>query len=183
MAAQTWVNSWPPFTGADGSALASSTTLTDISPGGAVLNSGITIPGGALQIGTYFRVTARGKFSNTSTPTLLLGLYWGGVAGTALAATTAVTTTTGATNWPWHLDLVGKVTAIGTSGAIEIVSGTVKFPTALTTFSERFVPEVAITPTTVDTSVAKLISIGAQWGTNNASNTITCALMCVEQLN
>jgi hypothetical protein len=153
---------------ASGTALASSTTLTDVSPAPQ-----LTFPANFLQPGMVIRVKAAGTFSNTSTPTLLLGVYYGGVAGTALAATSAITTTTGATNWQWTVEYFGRVRTIGSSGTI-MGFGAVDLGTSLTAVTHRPIPETALATVTIDTTAAKAITLGAQWGTNSASNTLTC---------
>src|SRR5262245_50554453 len=75
---------------AAGTALANSTTLTVIS-----VAPQFTLPANFLQAGSALRFTAFGVFSTTVTPTLLLGVYYGGVAGVALATTGAITTGSG----------------------------------------------------------------------------------------
>lgn len=175
---QYWVSPIPPLHNAAGSALNTSTTLTDISP-----TPNITLPANILEIGSTIRLRACGFFSNTSTPTLLLGFYYGGVAGSALAASSAITTTTGATAWPWILEYQGRVRAVGSSGSI-VGQGILSLGTALTSFTYRPVPEVAASRTvTIDTTAAKALTVGAQWGTNSASNTITCDEISVELLS
>lgn len=175
---QYWLAPVPPFHNADGTALAASTTLTDISAGGNT--DAVTIPGKTLEIGSELQIHAHGFFSNTSTPTLLLGFYYGGVAGVALAATSAITTTTGATIWPWQLDYRGRVRATGATGSI-VGQGVVRLGTSLTAFTIRPIPEVAASRTVaIDTNASKIITVGAQWGTNSASNTITCSYLRVD---
>lgn len=169
MSRQYWVAPLPPFHTADGTALATSTTLTDVSALPA-----ITIPANTLELGSELEITAFGQFSNTSTPTLILGVYYGGVAGSALAASTAVTTTTAATAWPWMLEYRGVVRAVGASGSI-VGQGRLYLPTSLVATTLRFIPETAAARTvTIDTTAAKAITVGAQWGTSSASNTLTC---------
>jgi hypothetical protein len=153
---------------ASGAALASSAALTDVSP-----TPQLTFPANFLQPGMVIRVKAAGFFSNTSTPTLLLGVYYGGVAGTALAATSAITTTTGATSWQFTLEYVGRIRTIGSSGTI-MGFGAVDLATSLTAVTHRPIPETALATVTIDTTAAKAITLGAQWGTNSASNTLTC---------
>jgi hypothetical protein len=166
---QYWVAPLPPFHVADGTALANSTTLTDISS-----VPPIVIPANMLEIGSEIEITAFGQFSTTGTPTLLLGAYYGLVAGVALAATAATTTGSAAAAWPWMLTYRGVVRAVGTSGSIN-GQGRVNFGTSLTASSTVHMPATAAARTvTIDTTAAKAISIGAQWGTANASNTITC---------
>lgn len=176
MGARTyWKAPVPPLNFADGSAYASSVTLTDVSPAPQV-----TVPAYLLELGTTICLKARGEFSNTGTPTLLLGFYYGGVAGTALAASSAVTTTTGATAWPWELQWEGKVRALGSSGSVK-GTGRLLLGTALTSYALRPVPEVAASRTvTIDTTTAKAVTVGAQWGTNSSSNTLTCYDLSVE---
>lgn len=178
MARQYWVTPVPPFHTASGTALASSTTLTDIS---AAPN--IVLPANLLEPGMELEIRGMGQFSNTGTPTLLIGIYYGGVAGVALAASSAITTTTGATAWPWMLEYRGVVRAIGSSGSIN-GQGVLRLGTALTAFTVRPVPEVAASRTvTIDTTTSKAVTIGAQWGTSSASNTVTCDDISVKLVN
>lgn len=178
MSRQYWVAPVPPMHITDGAALASSTTLTDVSPTPA-----IKLPANILEPGTEIELYAEGQFSNTSTPTLLLGFYYGGVAGTALAASSAITTTTGATAWPWQLTWRGTVRSSGTSGSIQ-GQGRLYLGTSLVAVTTRFIPEtLAARTVTIDTSVEKSITVGAQWGTSNASNTLTCTNISVQLIS
>jgi hypothetical protein len=158
----------PPSPSA-GAAYASSTTLTDVSPLPAI-TAGANFLG---YDGATFHLIAYGTFSNTATPTLLLGFYYGGVAGTALGATSAITTTTGATNWPWRMEMTCTVRTTGSTGTI-MRQGWIDLATSLTAVTHRPIPEVALATVTVDTTTAKILTVGAQWGTSNASNTLTC---------
>jgi hypothetical protein len=166
----------PPWV-ADGSALASSAALTDVSP-----TPNTTIPANFLVPGMILRVVAHGRFSNTGTPTLLLGVYYGGVAGTKLAATGATTTTTGATNWPWRLEAEIVIRSIGSSGTA-VTTGKVQIASSLTSFGTVIPIDAAATAAvTIDTTAAKALTIGAQWGASSSSNTLTCHSALVEAL-
>lgn len=165
---QYWASPIPPLHVAAAAAFNTSITLTDVSP----LPS-IVLPANFLDIGTRIQITAYGTFSNTATPTLLLGFYYGGVAGPALAATSAITTTTAATNWPFRLYYEGHVRSLGTAGTI-MGTGYVDLATSLTAYTHRPIPETALATVTIDTTAAKNITLGAQWGTSSASNTLTC---------
>ncbi|MEO5664038.1 MAG: hypothetical protein ABIR39_12210 [Nocardioides sp.] len=166
---QYWVAPVGPFHTADGTAYATSITLTDVSPAPQ-----ITLPANMLEIGSEIELEASGFFSNTATPTLLLGFYLGGVAGVALAASTAVTTTTAAVAWPFQLRYRGVVRSIGAAGSI-VGQGRLYLPTSLVASTTRFIPETAALRTVaIDTTVAKTVTVGAQWGTSSASNTLTC---------
>lgn len=166
----------------DGTALGNSSVLTDISP---VPN--ITIPANALYEGQAIRVNAWGRVSTTSTPTLNLGVYWGAVAGTAIMTSGAITTTSGVTNVPWHLEGIivvrsnpsaSNATLFG-QGWVHGVSGTVGVSVVPLCSAGAATPAVV----TVDTTTAKALTVGATWGTSSASNTITCHLWTIEVMN
>lgn len=178
MSRQYWVTPIPPFNIVDGAALNTSTTLTDISPAPQIV-----LPANLLEIGSEIEINAFGNFSTAGTPTLLIGIYYGAVAGVALAASTAVTTGSAAASWPWMLRYRGIVRSNGATGSIN-GQGEFLLGTALTSFSARPIPEtLALRTVTVDTTTAKSITIGAQWGTSSASNTITCNDISVKLVN
>jgi hypothetical protein len=168
---QYWSAPIGPFFIADGTALASSASLTDISP-----TPNITLPANFLEPGMTLWFTAWGRFSTTATPTLLLGLYYGAVAGTAICATSAVTTPSGVTNQTWRFEGEARVRTVGSSGTIIGVGVAENISTTATNMAPATAPATA----TIDTTAAKALTIGAQWGTSSASNTITCHHFAVE---
>lgn len=177
MPSQFWVsNATSPGQGA-GTAYNTSTSATDVSPGNPQY---LTVP--PLYVGQKFHLVAYGIFSNTATPTLNLGFYWGGVAGTALLTSGAITTTTAATAWPWQMEAWAEVKSLGTSGTIWS-KGWLDLPTSLTAISRTSMPATQTQPVTVDTTTAKAITAGATWGTNSASNTLTLEGFHVHLLN
>lgn len=168
----------PPFNFAAGAAYNTSVTLTDVSPTPAINTRNLP----PLGLGSILRLTSWGTASNTATPTLILGFYYGAVAGIALVASTAVTTTTAMSSWAWYLEYIGIVRSLGASGTI-LGAGRVEIPTSLTAFTARRLPETALATVTIDTTVGKDITTGAQWGTSSGSNTLTCHGMTAEVLN
>lgn len=178
MSRQYWISPLPPIHITDGAAFANSTTLTDISPLPAN-KAGANF----FEVGTEFELYAEGHFSNTGTPTLLLGFYLGGVAGVALAASAAITTVTAATSWPWQLRWRGTVRAIGTAGSVQ-GQGALYMPASLTQFQAPYAIPATLAARTVaiDTSVEKTITVGAQWSAASASNTVTCTNISVQPL-
>lgn len=164
-----------------GAAYASSVTLTDVSPGGNTAGQALTFPASYMQAGMQFRINANGIVSTTGAPTLLLGLYWGGVAGTAIASTGAQTALTSITNTPWVLDALLRVEATGTSGSIRTIAS-ILGPYATTVIS-TFPSSSSGNNVTIDTSTAKILTIGAQWGTNSASNSLQVMQFSVLRLN
>lgn len=166
-----------------GTALANSVVLTDITAGGNTAGQAFTFPASYLQPGQQYRIRARGIVSNTGTPTLNLGVFYGGVAGVALAQTTATTTVTGLANSPWLLEADMRVEATtGTSGTVRTL-GTVVGPYSATGFLSLPVSSASANSVTVDTSTAKILTIGALWGTASASNSIQVAMFTVERLD
>jgi hypothetical protein len=174
MARTLYVAPVPPLNVTAGAAYASSATIADVSP-----VPQIVLPANLLDVGQVLRLRAFGTFSNTGTPTLLLGFYYGAVAGVALAATSAITTTTGATNWQWSMEYEGRVRSTGTGGTI-MGAGWIDLATSLTAVTHRPIPETALATVTIDTTTAKQITVGATWGTSSASNTLTCHHFGVE---
>lgn len=177
MPAQFWVsNVTSPGQGA-GTAYASSSSATDVSPGNPQY---LTVP--PLYVGQKFHLVAYGIFSNTGTPTLNMGFYWGGAAGTALLTSGAIATTTAATAWPWQMEAWVEIKSIGTSGTAWS-KGWLDLPTSLTAIARTSMPATQTQPVTIDTTTAKAITAGATWGTSNASNTLTCEGFHVHALN
>lgn len=159
-----------------GTALASSVTLTDVSP-----TPNAVIAANSLVPGSVIRLTAFGVLSTTGTPTLLLGFYYGGVAGVALAATTAVTMGSGVTNVPWRMEYQGIVRSVGSSGTI-MGQGVVWHGTSVSAWTNIPLPQTALATVTIDTTTAKNVTVGAQWGTSSASNTLRCDAILVESV-
>src|ERR1051326_2351080 len=71
---------------ASGTAVANTTTETILFPN-------VTIPANYLQDGRCLRLRAFGAYGTTATPTLTFSLRWGGVSGTVISKSTAVTLT------------------------------------------------------------------------------------------
>ena len=171
-----------PLHAADGASYNTSVVLTDVSPGGLV--AAILCPGGALDVGTQVNINAFGTYATSATtPNLTLGVYFGGVAGIALAATTPFAVANTATiNWPWVLQYQGVVQAVGTAGAIQ-GRGSVEWGTSLSALTRRSIPETAQATVAIDTTVQKAITIGALWGTSAAANIVICRFLSVELLS
>jgi len=167
-----------------GTALNTSTSLTDISPGGNVAGQAYQFNADYLQVGFQFLVYASGIVSNTSTPTLNLGLYFGGIAGTALATTGALTTTSGLSNTTWELEAKMRVDAVGTSGSIR-TNGHVLGPIFGTTTCVM-IPASSSSGNnvTVNTGAASnILTVGAQWSASSASNSIQVIEFAVVKFN
>lgn len=164
-----WVSPLGPFHVVDGAAYANSTTLTDVAPTPAII-----LPAGVLDTGTKIYYEIFGRYSNTGTPTLNLGIYSGTVAqaigsGVALLTSGAVTTVTTVTNRTWRME--GSLTVRSNSATGSIIG--VGELSNVTTGGKDMLPATAPAAVTVDTTVARYITVGATWGTASASNTLT----------
>jgi len=175
---QSWMsNPNSPGEGA-GTALTNTTVAGDISPAPQFMSQTY----GAMYVGQRWRFTAHGIFSTTSTPNLTLGFYYGGVAGTALAATAATATASGAVTLPWGLELLMSVRSLGATGTAWC-QGWVDFPTTLTALTRTAIPTTNVQLVTINTTTNSALTTGATWGTAASGNTITCEDMIIEQLN
>jgi hypothetical protein len=160
-----------------GAAYANSVTITDVSAAPQ-----FTLPANFLQVGSALRFEAFGVLSTTGTPTMNLGFYYGGVAGTALAATGAITQGSAVTNVPWRIGLTAHVRTVGSSGTV-MCHGSGYFGSAVSTLSAEVpLPATALATVTIDTTAAKVLSVGATWGTQSASNTLTLHGFTIESL-
>lgn len=164
----------PPLNILAGAAYNTSVTLTDVSPAPQIV-----LPANQLDNGMVVRLTAFGVFSTTGAPTLLLGFYYGGVAGTALAASAATATASGAANFPFRMEWEGRVRSTGTGGTI-FGQGWLDLGTTVALVNHSPLPVTALAAVTIDTTTAKTLTVGAQWGTSSASNTLTCHHFSVE---
>jgi hypothetical protein len=174
---QAWVatvNS--PGQGA-GTAFNNSSSASDISPAPQYQSQTY----GPMYVGQKWRFKAAGIYSNTSTPTLNLGIYYGGVAGTALCTSGTVTTTTGASSWWWLLEVLMEVRSLGSSGTVWC-QGWFDNPTSSTAVTRLQMSATSQT-VTINTTTNSALTVGATWGAASSSNTITCELFSIEQMN
>lgn len=167
-------------------AVANSTTETILVPN-------FVIPAGYLNDGRVLRITVMGSYGTTATPTLTARLRWGGVSGTVLAASGAITTPSGAGGGAsmtalFNIRLLVQVRSNGsagtvmTGGEIELfTTGTasgVEYPIA--SGSTGGTTPVAVT---ADLSADTALAISVQWGTANAANSIVATHYTIEALN
>lgn len=173
---------------ASGTAVASSTTETIVFPN-------VTIPANYMQDGRTIRIRATGQHSTlgSGTVTLLFGLRWGGVAGTVITKTAAITQVISLTAALWDLDIIVQVRSNGATGTV-MGNGTARVfgATAPTIGSATGAPAIApftnggqITPATatLDLTADTALSLTVTHGANSASNTLTGLTYNIESLN
>jgi|SRR6185437_1041232 len=174
-----------------GTALSNSTALTDITPGGSSGGQAFTISPASLQQGMVLRTTVNGIYSTSSSgPSLSVGLYYGGVAGTLLGGVSSLFLLgTGAvTNFPWEMKTLTRVESVGTSGSVRTL-GSCLFLNNFGSGNQNAsvtIPNISTSTgglVTVDTSVSKIMTVGAQWSAASTSNSIQVVMFTVELLN
>lgn len=165
-----------------GTAIATSTTETILFPN-------VTIPANYMQDGRALRIRLAGAYGTTATPTLQFRARWGGVAGTVMAASGAMVTTSGTGGGAsmtamWELEAQIQTRSNGSSGTLmtngsgTLFTATIPTGGTVTNYGMPFplasgstggsTPAVATVDLTADTA----LSVTATWGTSNAANSI-----------
>ncbi len=192
MSRQFWTEALAWAT-SSGTAIAASTTETILFPN-------ITIPANYLQDGRVLRGRGFFAYGTTATPTLTFALRWGGVAGTVLSKTGALTTTSGVGGGASMTAMGGfefliQTRSNGSSGSLmtngEITTYTSTAPTAGTVTNYGLVMPLAsgstggTTPVavTVDLTADTALSLTALWGANNSADSIQGLNYWLEALN
>lgn len=167
-------------------AVGNSTTKTIIIPD-------LTLNANYLTQGKRLRLELMGQLSSltATTPNITLRV---GIGTTTLSTTYEVAsgalafTTTAMTNATWKMDIDLVCQTIGTGGT-GLVLGQAALPglTAVTTVGgegyNNFLPVTSPAAGTINTTVANLVSVSAQWSAANAANTIQTLLYTWEEMN
>lgn len=192
MSRQFWVEmlAWATSTA---TAVANTTTET-------VLFPNVTIPAGYMQDGRQLQINVFGSYGTTATPTLILTLRWGGVAGTVIGKSSTITTTSatggGASMTAlWNAQSFIQTRSNGASGTL-FTSGTGTLfnsanPTSGTVTNYGLAFPIAsgstggTTPVavTADLTIDQPLSLTGTWGTANAANSIQGTNYSLESMN
>lgn len=163
---------------ADGTAVANTTTETIVFPD-------VTIPANYMQDGRTLRLSAYGKLSTTATPTITFAIRWGGVSGTLLATTEAITNGSGVSNVNWSVNALIQTRSNGSTGTL-LVAGEAKVHTSATAVATNVfgvsgydAPAAVTAALNADTA----LSLTADWSAASASNTLTGLVYVGESLN
>ncbi len=177
MPGQWWIsNVNSPGEGA-GSAYASSNSAADVSPAPQFLSQTY----GPMYAGQRWRFIGWATASNTATPTLNLGVYYGGVGGTPLCTSGTVLTTVSMSSWWWKIEVYTEIRSVGSSGTAYSM-GWIYIPTSATAVTVQQMSGTAQTAT-VNTTTNSALTFGATWSANSSSNTLTVQGWSIEQLN
>lgn len=183
----TWATSTP-------SAVTNTTTETILVPN-------VTIPANYMQDGRVLHVAGYGSYgTGTGPPTLIIGIRWGGVAGTLLAKSGAVTTTAstggGASMTAlWDFDFFIQTRSNGSSGSL-MTNGkfgqyTATVPTGGTVTNYGMYAAIASGSTggstpvavTVDLTADTALSFTATWSGSSTAHSIQVLNYYIESLN
>lgn len=180
---------------ASGTAVANTTTETILFPN-------VTIPANYMQDGRSLRLRVFGGYGTTATPSCVISLRWGGVAGTILGKTglNVLTSAVGggaSMTAPWTFEAVIQTRSNGSSGTLmtngEIIwytstlgtAGTVTnygMPSALVSGATG-APGTAAAVSTVDLTSDTALSLTALWSAANSANSIIGYNYTIEALN
>jgi Pectate lyase superfamily protein len=128
-----------------------------------------TIPAGEPFNRTVYKMVGFGTYEVTATPTLTFGVYWGGTAGTLLAALGAITAPTAGSvlSFKYEIEVHFRT---ATSVECNIVLYLQTNAASSTTIMYSTSTTAAVT---VASSAAEALAVGFTWGTASASNTIS----------
>lgn len=162
------------FTSTGTATVASSASETTIIGSG---QGSLTLPGNFFAVGKSIRVSVKGAIGATGTPTLRLKVKLG---STVILDTTALTLTaiTGTNAWALSADITCR--SVGGSGTV-FCQGAAAYFTSSTAPSG--LGPVNTATSTIDTTASQALDVTAQWGTADASNTISGTNVIIQALN
>lgn len=153
----------------------------------ALMVPDFSIPASYMYPGRVLRATLFGKASNavTTPGTVTLRCRWGGLAGTVLAASAALTQNVAVqTDKSWWLTFYIQCLTVGSTGTF-ITFGTAhrgnQAAAAVADMTPDLIPANTPAAVTVDTTTAKLLSFTAQPSLATAS--WTCMQYVLEAMN
>lgn len=130
----------------------------------------IVIPAGYMTLGKALQLNLMGQVTFASTPgTLTIRIRWGGIAGVVLATSAAVTGTASQTNITWRMYAETVCRSVGATGTFmtdfSFESAAIPAPNVF------YGPASAPAVVTVDTTLAKNLSITAQFSLTTGAMT------------
>ena len=158
---------------------AQTSTVTVANTASATALQSYTVPAADPIAGAVYNIEGYGVYSDTATPTLAFTLYWGGVAGTSLAAIPAITLGSGVTNVPFSYNCM--VTFRSTTSCVANITLTLG-TSSTTDAGSSYVNSPSAATTGLTTSAASALTLGVTWGAASASNTISLLGGMVERI-
>lgn len=180
---------------ASGTAVANTTTETILFPN-------VTIPANYMQDGRCLRLRAWGVYGTTATPSCVISLRWGGVAGGIISKTGANVLTSGVGGGAsmtanWNMEAYIQTRSNGSSGTL-MTNGEVNWSTSTLatagTVTQYGMPTVMVSgatgapgtaaaTATADLTADTALSLTGLWSASNAANSIQGLQYTIESLN
>lgn len=149
---------------ANSPAVTASTTESTILDGG---EGSLTVPVNGFAVGDSFMLTIGGHISTANNQTLHIRIK----SGSVILADTGALSMAQVTNRHWNLEIRFTIRAIGAAGVAAIASfGTFTYSKNANQFEGTDFS--IVNTTTFDTTISNTLDVTAEWGSNNASNTI-----------
>lgn len=150
-----------------------SATVANTTSETSIIGTGVgtlTLPANTLSVGRQVHMHLFGYLGTTGTPTLRIRWKAG---STVLADTTAQTLSASISGNEWFeafLDLTCR--SVGVTGTV-IGQGMFRYHLGAGAAGTDMLEALNTSPVTLDTTATQALDVTAQWGTANASNTIT----------
>lgn len=166
-----------------GTALANSASAADL-PNAPQFTFG---PDAFSKGGEFVVVEAAGILSTapSANPTLTVGVYWGGVAGTALGTFSAWTAVASLTNAQWVMRTKTVWRVVGASGTASAYTTGLLWLPASATQEQAAYPITLTQPVSsgLATTVSSTLTVGATWSSAVSGTSITCQSFTVDVKN
>ena len=149
----------------------SSTPIAATTTSGSLLGAGagsLSVPANGFRVGDAFQASFSGKISAQNNDTLQILVRSNGV----VLSDTGVMSMSGVTNKSWRLDVDFAIHKIGAAGVAEIsTAGVFQYRQNA---SNALIGEIftSINSSSFDTTITNTLIVTAQWGSNNANNSI-----------
>lgn len=149
----------------------SSTPIAATTTSGSLLGAGagsLSVPANGFRVGDAFQASFSGKISAQNNDTLQILVRSNGV----VLSDTGVMTMSGVTSKSWRLDVDFAIHKIGAAGVAEIsTAGVFQYRQNA---SNALIGEIftSINSSSFDTTITNTLIVTAQWGSNNANNSI-----------
>ena len=149
----------------------SSTPIAATTTSGSLLGAGagsLSVPANGFRLGDAFQASFSGKISAQNNDTLQILVKSDGV----VLSDTGVMSMSGVTSKSWRLDIDFAIHKIGAAGVAEIsTAGVFQYRQDA---SNALIGEIftSINSSSFDTTITNTLVVTAQWGSNNANNSI-----------
>ena len=150
---------------------ANSTPITGTTVETTLIDGGVgslVIPANGFTIGDSFLASFNGHITCVNNETLRIRVK----SGSVLLADTGIVTMPACTNKHWDLQIYFTVRTLGAAGVASIMSaGSLTYSKNASSAFEG-IDFSDLNNTTFDTTASNTLNVTAQWGSNNAGNTI-----------